>query len=320
MDDQLRELERTWQEHGTVVAGQAYLAGLKRAGSPTDDLRRRLLELQLVGAGIDASTFAPFELLEGGPVCRLTVPGAASVDAWRAIRALHPVTGYWPVLIGEEVAELSFLEESQAHHDSLEAMLDEIAAAGTEAGLERERARRRTQIEALRAHDASPDFLSCLEEELAKVGQPLPRLTDADPELIGEWPVEATPSTTFTTPYDIMTQVPHPRVGLLLIPTSAPETVPAWLRFGRWNACPHPAQHGARFRDWRERFGAEVVAITHDVVEMTVSRPPTTREAALELAWEQFHYCDDIVHQGTYTLSALAAGLLNGTTWYFWWD
>jgi len=49
------------------------------------------------------------------------------------------------------------------------------------------------------------------------------------------------------------------------------------------------------------------------------SRPPT-REAALELAREQYVYCSDIVDQGVQTLSALAAVLMQSAWWYFWWD
>jgi Domain of unknown function (DUF4253) len=45
-----------------------------------------------------------------------------------------------------------------------------------------------------------------------------------------------------------------------------------------------------------------------------------TRKDALDLAREQYIYCSDIVSQGTGTLEALAAGLLGGTAWFFWWD
>jgi len=38
------------------------------------------------------------------------------------------------------------------------------------------------------------------------------------------------------------------------------------------------------------------------------------------LAREQYAYCNDLVDQGTESVAALAAGLLDGTVWYFWWD
>ncbi|WP_414650247.1 DUF4253 domain-containing protein, partial [Duganella sp.] len=34
----------------------------------------------------------------------------------------------------------------------------------------------------------------------------------------------------------------------------------------------------------------------------------------------QYLYCADIVDQGTESIEALAATLLNARVWYFWWD
>jgi uncharacterized protein DUF4253 len=57
-----------------------------------------------------------------------------------------------------------------------------------------------------------------------------------------------------------------------------------------------------------------------DIVECAVTRPPTDRNAATILAWEQYWYCVDIVEQGCESVSNLAATLLNSPYWYFWWD
>jgi hypothetical protein len=78
--------------------------------------------------------------------------------------------------------------------------------------------------------------------------------------------------------------------------------------------------HVAFLKRWHEAWGAEVVGIAGDVVEMEVARPPKDRAAALALAREQFLYCADIVHQGVGSLEALGAILLGGKVWYFWWD
>ena len=53
-----------------------------------------------------------------------------------------------------------------------------------------------------------------------------------------------------------------------------------------------------------------LVAIAGDIVEFAVARPPTTKEAALRLAIEQYAYCYDIVDQGTGTIEVLAASLI----------
>jgi Domain of unknown function (DUF4253) len=60
--------------------------------------------------------------------------------------------------------------------------------------------------------------------------------------------------------------------------------------------------------------------MTHDTIELGVAHPPTNREHAIALAYEQFAYCSDIVDHGGGTLDALAATLLNGSVWFFWWD
>jgi hypothetical protein len=73
-------------------------------------------------------------------------------------------------------------------------------------------------------------------------------------------------------------------------------------------------------RRWHGQYGAEVIGVFPDLLEMRVARPPLTQEDALDLAKEQYLCSNDIVIQGTQTLQALAAGLLGGTAWFFWWD
>ena len=76
----------------------------------------------------------------------------------------------------------------------------------------------------------------------------------------------------------------------------------------------------ALHRRWHERWGSEIACMSDDVIECTVARPPTNEVEALQLAEEHMIYCPDIVHQGTQTLEGLAAALLEGRTWYFWWE
>jgi hypothetical protein len=112
----------------------------------------------------------------------------------------------------------------------------------------------------------------------------------------------------------------YPQVYVALVPTANCWHVPAHLRFGAWNECPQSEEHVALMRFWQQNFGAEVVGITSDVVEMLVEFPPSNKVDALKLAKQQYLYCQDIVDQGTQTLEVLAAGLLGGTSWFFWWD
>ena len=53
---------------------------------------------------------------------------------------------------------------------------------------------------------------------------------------------------------------------------------------------------------------------------MQVARPPQTKEEALELARQQYLFCNDIVDQGVGDVESLAKTLLYSPVWYFWWD
>lgn len=135
----------------------------------------------------------------------------------------------------------------------------------------------------------------------------------------GTWPENPVP-TTLQAHRSLSTGKPYPEVYLAKIPTTKSWEIPAYLKFGGWNACPSPEEQVAVLRYWAERYGVEVYSISSDVMECAVARPPQTKEDALALAQEQFLFCSDIVHQGTETLSVLAASIQNSEAWFFWWD
>ena len=137
---------------------------------------------------------------------------------------------------------------------------------------------------------------------------------------IGEWPDGIPPSEALVGHTGLLPSKPLKDVVVCKVPTPRSWEVPAYLRFGGWNECPASEEHVALLHRWNDQYGAEIITVTHDMIECTVSRPPTTKDQAMELAREQFIYCPDIVHQGTESLSGLAATLLGGKTWYFWWD
>jgi len=107
-------------------------------------------------------------------------------------------------------------------------------------------------------------------------------------------------------------------VLIVLIPTVRPWEAAAYLNFGGWNACPAPWVHVAYAREWSARFGARLVALSHDVLEFEVSRPITARDDAVAMAALHAHYCS-----GTPVVSSTvqhAAYLLGAPLWRFWWD
>jgi Domain of unknown function (DUF4253) len=146
-------------------------------------------------------------------------------------------------------------------------------------------------------------------------------LGDFDAEMeAGSWPatVEAINSPTVTD--DVLSRKPLERVYILIFPASADHEIPAFAGWGDWNENPPPEVHVAMLKKWNEKYGAELVGMTGDVLNLRVSRRPVTKEEALALAEEMYHYCGDIVTQGVGDLAVLAAMLMVSDYWYFWWD
>jgi len=135
---------------------------------------------------------------------------------------------------------------------------------------------------------------------------------------VGEWPAEARtlPELSVARTYRGVL----PKVYIALVPTDDWTTVPARLRYGGWNACPLPEYHVAALRSWRDRYGAELIGMSFDSIDLRVTHRPQSRGEALELAREHYIYCNDIVDQSLGTLSALAACLMANNWWEFWWD
>jgi hypothetical protein len=142
---------------------------------------------------------------------------------------------------------------------------------------------------------------------------------DHEPPL-GEWPAATSESPGLSVAYDVQTGQPLAKVHIVLVPTADPTTVPAHLQWGHFNDCPAPEYHVAALRHWRDRYGAELVGLDRDTLNLRVARRPTSRDEAIDLARLQYAYCNDIVDQGLDDLSALAATLMADDWWFFWWD
>jgi hypothetical protein len=137
---------------------------------------------------------------------------------------------------------------------------------------------------------------------------------------IGDWPAETSYGADLSVVYKIATRQLKSTVPIALIPTDDPTAIPAYMQWGNWNQCLAPAYHVAALRAWRDRYGAELIGLGADTINLRVSRKPATREEALELAREHYFYCNDIIDQGIGSYRALAAGLMASDWWYFWWD
>jgi hypothetical protein len=106
-----------------------------------------------------------------------------------------------------------------------------------------------------------------------------------------------------------------PVVTLAFIPAPTSAEIPAYLKLGSWNAVPDADVYVALLRKWQRDYGAELVALRVDCLDIRVSRRPTTPEEALVLAREHLKFCATGA-----TIAEAAAELMATDWWHFYWD
>ncbi len=237
----------------------------------------------LIENEIDISTLEAVEDESGNLLFFLPVPGLEVFNYWEKLRGLVEQSGYWPIIIEELDAQLEMMEEYEDQPDTAASI---IAASEDIKAVEWLNYR----------YEHAGDGLE---------GFQYPR---------GEWPDNPQPKPGF-----FLSEQPEVR-HLALVPTSQSWQVPAYLKFGNWSYCPAPEEHASVFKRWGEQFGAEIVWVEFDTLEVMVWQPPQDKETAIRLAEEQFSYCPLVVYQGPGTIEALAGELLNSKVWSFWWE
>jgi hypothetical protein len=240
---------------------------------------------------------------DAGDVLTFDGPGGkAAIRLWKWLRMSVARTRHWPVLLGGPGETPNMIWLAHPHPKLTERFAPRV----------------RETLEA----SAVIRFPDWFEERRRERVQDMEDAGEAPetwfgPE--GERPSgDIKPNHGYATPFD--GGEPYPTLTYVLVPTQAPWEVPAFLHTGGWNECPSPAEQCAIMKYWHEQYGAVVVAATSSVIEMQGARPPKDRDVALALAREQYEYCPDIVDQGTRTVARLAASLLGGSAWFFWWD
>ncbi|TDC45729.1 DUF4253 domain-containing protein [Actinomadura sp. KC345] len=76
----------------------------------------------------------------------------------------------------------------------------------------------------------------------------------------------------------------------------------------------------AVLRSWEDRFGARVVGLGFNTLELSVAAPPVTTRHAVHVAAEHWTFCPDILFQGPGNLAGYADEIRGKTHWTFWWD
>lgn len=229
---------------------------------------------------------------------RVTVPGVDALAAWERLKSAGRG---WPVIIGGD--------------GDLERIADQFTMADPDvSGVSIPGLELRSPKDILVAADKLA-FPTDLKKWPGAYGPDDLRAP------IGSWPSKidaGSPGLSVAT--EIISGKFHDRVHILLVPAQFGWEVPAYLRWGDWNACPPPEYHVSALRTWHNNFAAELVGINGDTMNLRAANGPKTRGAAMSLAREQYGYCPDIIDQGVGTISALAATLMASEWWYLWWD
>lgn len=244
----------------------------------------------------EALTVFPYEIVK-----------VSGVDALRTWEELAGSERRAPVVIGDERAFDPILDNfhPEAWRNAREPVLADTLA----------KADRLTHPEGLNAYLKAEE-----EQAIASLRQSGITFEPVPQAPVGDWPESEPPSTGPVVTLDLRTGKPLETVVIVLVPTQDWTTIPAYLRWGGWNANPPPEFHIAALRSWRDRYGAELVGLGFDTMNIRVENRPETRDEALALAREQYAYCSDLVDQGYGTVSRLAASLKSDSWWWFWWD
>lgn len=231
-----------------------------------------------------------------GDVLAFRAPARDLVAWWHQLRAEHPTTGLWPVLLGEGPGDLCAALPGAVRADYDPATELVRAQDMSSEDLRALRAQRLARYADLDGDDSFDDDED--DDALAMV----------EPDAL------ARSEATF---------VAAQTDGLVaLVPAAHAWQVPVLLGWdGGLNYDLEPVDHAVVLRDWQERFGAQLVTLGNEqVLELWVDHPPTEPAHALAVAREQFEYCYDSVYQGVGSLTELAREQVGSQSWYFWWD
>lgn len=266
----------------------------------------------LKAIGIASPLKKVLTLCDGAPLLAVSATSDDAIDVWLTLREAHDRLQHWPVILGGP-GELDFHKETQEFlaQNYKESKDKPLGKSGVE------------WFEYRRSAEYWSDRMAPMVANLKSKGAEIPNfMLEKKEPIVRKAP--GLPSEDYS-PNDEF--IAHSRdefegdVSIALLPITHGWEAAPLLNFGSWNNCPEPAVHAAVHQYWFEQYGAEVVTITHDTIEMRVSRPPLLWDQAFALAEDQELYAEfDQMGGGLNTTRGLAASLLESTVWHFWWD
>ncbi|MET8333627.1 DUF4253 domain-containing protein [Streptosporangium canum] len=215
-----------------------------------------------------------------------------SAELWAGLRAEHGHSGLWPVLLEDSVQPWS---AGQIAPDAV-AEIDNYHAAAFMAEVWSD------WIE--RAHADQLELLAPFGPQCpgpAASGQ-----LAADPAVVADW-------------YAGLVAERRTPLGLVAAERGADAlAVMGWQ--GALNHNEWMVPLAAVVRSWEDRFGARVVGIGFNTLDLSVAAPPVTPEHALHVAAEHWTFCPDSVVYSAGTLVDYAEEIRGRNAWSFWWD
>jgi hypothetical protein len=234
--------------------------------------------------------------LRGEQAWSLEVPGGPpALATWRALRDRHPRTGLWPVLLGADphvTDQLTWRLDMMARDTPGIPRLEDVPEAPE-------------LFVQWMGDPAVDDYLNDVPRHLAKLTE--------DAETIGarlrDRPVE-----------EALLAIRGDLVQMALVPAVESWEVPALLA---WSGAERDdiggPEHMSVLQFWHDAYGAELVSIGLERMELLVERPPDDARAAFELAVQQYSYCPALMDNLVPAIGALAATLF-GHHWVFDWS
>ena len=206
--------------------------------------------------------------------------------SWVRLRAAHAQTGLWPFLVGPDLKDEDRQAISELWYEAATEHDPTAVARGLALGLE-----------------------AFFAQQTAELEIPDPATLTADPAALA-W-ADREPQFAFTSRDTV--------IGL--IPARHGWEVPGLLSWsGAVNYDLDGAHHVAVLCSWQQRYGAELVTLTRDQIELLVAHPPRDPATMVQVAVEMLGYCPDLDVQSTGTVAVLANEVVPHWRWSFWWD
>jgi len=251
----------------------------------------------------------PFKLVE--------TTGKRALETWRAVKTQQDGA---PVVLGGpgDVYRIADRMASMRERgDTPEAVLSGAARVHFPDDLSRERARGYARAEAFwRAErDAGRAVWFDPDRGWPPIGSWPDKAYEEEPLAVAsQWDFQRDPDAAKPA-----RRVPLEQVYIAILPGADATEAPAHLLWGDWNDVPRSEMLVAALSSWRDRYGAELVGISHDTWSLYVERPPQDRDDALRLAREMVALCQDLLGE-VKTLQGQAALAMANQWWNFWWD